>query len=712
MIRTEWQKQTRLLHILDGNNLDLKEMNKLRFLRNIGFVAHIDAGKTTTTERILFYTGRIKKLGEVDNGTATTDWMPQEKERGITITSACTRCFWKEYTINIIDTPGHVDFTVEVERALKVLDGVIVIFCGVGGVEPQSETVWRQADKYQVPRICFVNKLDRVGADFFKVIEQIRERLGVRCAGIQIPIGEDADFKGVVDLIEMKAFVYEEKDDLGLNPIQIEIPKSLLEKAEYYREELLETLSECDEEVLDFYVHNKEITPKFLKSKIRKLVIENKFFPVLCGSALKNKGIQMLLDAICEYLPSPLDLPPMKGINLKKEEFEEILPDLKAPLCAFCFKVFSDPFVGRLNYVRIYSGKIERGKDIYNSSKKIKERVIKIVRMHANKQEMIEKAGAGDIVALIGLKETMTGDTLCEESFPILLESIKFPEPVISMSIEPVSKHDQDKLSLALKKLTEEDPSFKVEYNPETGQTLIYGMGQLHLEICVDRMIREFNVKAKLGKPQVAYRETITKKVSSVGKFIHQTGGRGQYGHVVFVLEPAERGQGLIFEDKTKGGIIPKEFIPSIKEGVMQAARTGVAFGFPVTDVKVSLVDGSWHEVDSSPFAFQMAAVLGFKEGVMKANPIILEPIMNMEILVPENFLSNVIADLNAKRAKIVSISERRNVKAIRCFVPLAEIFDYANILRSITQGRGVYTCEPAYYAPLPEELKAKILGI
>ncbi len=710
MILTKWQKQIRPLPTLDGNIL--KKMKNLKFLRNIGFVAHIDAGKTTTTERILFYTGRIKRLGEVDEGTATTDWMPQERERGITITSACTRCFWKRYTINVIDTPGHVDFTVEVERALKVLDGAIVIFCGVGGVESQSETVWRQADKYNVPRICFVNKLDRVGADYYKVIEQIRERLGVKCAGIQIPIGEDADFRGMIDLIEMKAIIYKEDDELGLHPVETEIPQEFVEKAKNYREKLLELLSECDEEMLEYYVHDKKITPEFIKSKIRKLVIENKFFPVLCGSALKNKGIQKLLDTICEYLPSPLDLPPIEGLNLKTQEQQEIFPRVDAPLCALCFKVFSDPFVGSLSYVRIYSGVIKKGEEVYNSSKRTRERVTKIVRMHANKQEIVEEATAGEIVALIGLKETKTGDTLCQESTPIVLESMKFPEPVISMSIEPISKQDQDKLALALRKLSEEDPSFKVEYNSETGQTLIYGMGQLHLEICVDRMIREFNVKAKLGTPQVAYKETITKKVTSTGKFIHQTGGRGQYGHVVLVLEPAERGQGIIFEDKIKGGIIPKEFISSIKEGIIQAARTGVVFGFPVTDVKVSLVDGSYHEVDSSDFAFQMAAIMGFKEGILKANPVVLEPIMDMEILVPEIFLSNVIADLNSRRAKIVSISERRNVKAIKCFIPLAEIFDYANILRSITQGRGVYTCEPAYYAPLPEETRTKILGI
>ena len=686
---------------------------RIPFLRNIGFIAHIDAGKTTTTERILFYTGKISRLGEVDEGTSTTDWMPQEKERGITITSASTRCKWNEYEINIIDTPGHVDFTVEVERSLKVLDGAVVIFCAVSGVQPQSETVWRQADKYKVPRLCFVNKMDRVGSDIYRVAEEIRNRLGVKAFFIQIPIGEEKEFRGVIDLIEMKALIYKDEDELGLNPFVGEIPSDLKEKAINFREELISYLADIDEEIMEKYIHNEDISPQFLKQKIRSMTISNSFFPILCGSALKNRGIQPLIEAICSYLPSPVDLPPIKGIDPRKEEYKEIKSSLKAPLCAFCFKVFSDPYVGRLNYVRIYAGKITTQQLVYNSSQDIEERVIKIVRMHANKQEIIESAEAGDIVALVGLKNTKTGDTLSVKSSPVVLETIKFPEPVVRMSIEPKTAKDQEKLSYALKKLEDEDPSFRVEYNSDTGQTIISGMGQLHLEIAVDRILREYNVEAHLGHPQVAYRETITRKVPSVvGKFIRQSGGKGQYGHVVFTLEPAERGSGIIFKDKTKGGIIPKEFIPFIEKGIKEASRTGSIAGFPITDVKVSLIDGSYHEVDSSGFSFEIASQIAFREGVAKGNPVILEPIMNIEILIPEEFLSQVIGDLNSRRAKIENISSRGNVKVIKCFVPLGEVFEYANVLRSITQGRGVYTMEPAYYDVVPDEIRKKILGV
>jgi len=678
-------------------------------IRNIGIIAHIDAGKTTTTERILFYTGKTYKIGEVDEGTATMDWMVQEQERGITITAACTTCQWRDININIIDTPGHVDFTVEVERSLKVLDGAIVIFCGVGAVEPQSETVWRQADRYGVPRIAFVNKLDRTGSNFFEVINQMHKKLAANCAAIQLPYLQNDNLCGIIDLIERKMFLY--KDDLGKEFQVQDIPADLLPEVNKYREKMIERLAEADDKIMDCFVHAKEISTTEIKEAIRRSTIANKFVPVLCGASLKNRGIQPLLDAICDYLPSPADLPSVKGINPKTGEYEEITASDKAPLCALCFKVTTDPYVGRISYIRMYSGKINTGTYVYNATRRLKEKVTKMVRMHANRQEIIEGVSAGDIAAVIGLKETKTGDTLCKEENPILMEAMRFPEPVIQEAIEPKTKQDQEKLGLALHKLEDEDPSFRVTYNQETGQTIICGMGQLHLDIIIDRILREFNVEARIGEPQVAYRETITKKVHTSGKFIQQTGGHGQYGHVVIEIEPQDiPGKGIEFMDKIKSGAIPKEFIPSVKQGILDSAKSGVLAGYPVTDIKVTLVDGSFHEVDSSELAFKMAASIALSDGLKKAHPVLLEPIMDMEIVVPEEYMGSVIGDLNSRRAKIVSLSVRQNLRTIRANVPLAEIFDYATILRSLTQGRASYTMEPSFYAEVPSHIAEKII--
>jgi elongation factor G len=679
-------------------------------VRNIGIIAHIDAGKTTTTERILYYSGRIHRLGEVDEGTSTMDWMPQEQERGITITAAATTCYWKDCRINIIDTPGHVDFTVEVERSLKVLDGCVVVFCGVGGVEPQSETVWRQADRYKVPRVAYINKLDRIGADFWGVVQQMHDRLGANAAAIEVPIGVSDEFSGIIDLIEQRVVIY--KDELGEDIQYTDIPEELKEQALKFKNILLERLAEADEEIMDAFIHNKEISREQLKSAIRRATTRNHFIPVLCGSSLKNKGVQLLMDAICDYLPSPLDLPPIKGIEPDTEEYEERSTSDQSPFCALCFKIVTDPYVGRLNYARIYSGKLKSGSYVYNASQKIKERVTKIVRMHANRQEIVDEVYTGDIVALIGLKDTKTGDTLCNEDLPILLESMRFPDPVISMAIEPKTKADQEKLGNALRKLSEEDPSFRVTYNQETGQTIVSGMGQLHLQVIVDRMLREFNVEANVGRPQVSYRETITRKVSSVGKFIQQTGGRGQYGHVIIQMEPSEeKNKGINFIDRIKGGAIPREFISAVKEGILLAAKSGILAGYPVTDVSVTLVDGSYHEVDSSELAFQMAGSIAFSEGLKKAKSILLEPIMDLEVVVPEEFMGQVIGDLNTRRAKIVSLGKRANVRFVRSYVPLAEVFDYATHLRSLTQGRATYTMEPSYYNEVPSHIAEKIVG-
>ena len=677
--------------------------------RNIGFVAHIDAGKTTTTERILFYSGRVYKIGEVDEGTATTDWMPQERERGITITSAATYCKWKDYNINIIDTPGHIDFTVEVERALKVLDGAVVIFCAVGGVEPQSETVWRQADKYHVSRIAFVNKMDRAGADFMNVVAEMRDKLGANAAAVQLPIYENDDFVGIVDLINNEAVYYE--DELGEKVSRREIPSYLEKEAQSARDELLEKMAEIDDEFMNKFIIQDKLSTQDIISAIRRFVIANRFHPVLCGSALKNKGIQLLLDAVCNFLPSPLDLKIVKGMKPSKNEIEEIEVDCKSPLCALCFKVFTDPFVGKLFYTRIYSGSVKTASSVYNATKKMKEKITKIVRMHANKQEIVNSAKAGDIVCLVGFKNTATGDTLCDEKFPLLLEEIKFPEPVVSLAIEPKTKADQDKLFTALKKLEAEDPSFRVSYNSDTGQNVISGMGQLHLEVMVERLLSDFKVQARVGKPQVAYKETITKRVESTGKFVQQTGGHGQYGHVVLLIEPNKKG-GVIFENKIKGGIIPREFIPFVKEGTLDAANSGVLGGYPVTDIKATLIDGSFHEVDSSELSFKIAAEIAFKDGLKKAGPVLLEPIMDLEVVTPIEYLSQVIADLNTRRAKITSIAERKNVKTVRSEVPLREVFDYADTLRNLTQGRASYTIEPFYYDKVPNDVLIKILGI
>ncbi len=677
-------------------------------IRNIGIIAHIDAGKTTTTERVLFYTGRTYKIGEVHDGTATMDWMVQEQERGITITAAATTCFWKDIRINIIDTPGHVDFTVEVERSLKVLDGAVAVFCGVGGVEPQSETVWRQADRYGVPRIGFVNKMDRTGSNFFEVIDQMHKRLGANAAAIQIPYGHEADFKGMIDLVEKKLLLY--KDDTGKDIEVKDIPQDMVAEYDKYYNILIERLAEVDDGIMEDYLHGKAITTQKLKETIRKTVVANKFVPVMCGASFKNKGIQPMLDAVCDYLPSPLDVPAIKGTNPDTGDFEEIVTSEKAPFCALCFKIAADPYVGKLNYVRVYSGVLSSGSYIYNATKRERERVTKIVRMHANHQEIVESISAGEIAAVVGLSETKTGDTLCTEKNQILIEAMRFPEPVIQQAIEPKSKDAQEKMGFALHKLEDEDPSFKVTYNQETGQTIIAGMGQLHLEIVIDRLMREFNVEARVGQPQVAYRETLTKKINATGKFIQQSGGRGQYGHAVVEMEPAEqKGSGIEFIDKIKSGAIPREYIPAVKKGVMDAAKSGVLAGYPVTDVKVTLVDGSYHEVDSSEMAFQMAGSIAFADGMRKGHSVLLEPIMDMEVITPEEYMGQIIGDLSGRRAKIVSLVTKNNLCTIKAHVPLAEVFNYATVSRSLTQGRASYTMEPSFYAEVPLHIAEKI---
>ncbi len=688
----------------------MKRNIELEKIRNIGIIAHIDAGKTTTTERLLFYTGRTYKIGEVDEGTATMDWMVQEQERGITITAAATTCAWNGYHINVIDTPGHVDFTVEVERSLKVLDGAVVVFCSVGGVEPQSETVWRQADRYSVPRIAFINKMDRTGSDFFETVDQVHKKLGAHAAAIQFPYGKEENFKGIIDIIDNKLIVY--KDEAGKEREVREVPEEIREEVALHYGELVEKLAEVNDQILEKYLHKQEIAASEIKQAIRQATIQNKFVPVLCGSSLRNKGIQLLLDAICEYLPSPTDVPSIRGTNPETGEFEEIVASDDAPFCALCFKVATDPFVGKLNYVRVYSGTLNSGSYLYNASKRVKERVTKIVTMHANRQEIVESVFTGDIAAVVGLKETKTGDTLCTEANSILIEAMRFPEPVIQESIEPKSSIDQERLGMALHKLAEEDPSFRVTYNHETGQTVISGMGQLHLEVITDRLFREFNVSVQSGIPEVAYRETVTRKVSSSGKFIQQSGGRGQYGHVVIELEPQEiPGTGISFENKIKGGAIPIEFISSVKQGIFETGKSGVLASYPVTDVKVTLVDGSYHDVDSSELAFKMAAGIALNDGLRKAGPVLLEPIMDMEITVPEEYMGAVIGDLSSRRAKIVSIAPRANVRAIRVDIPLAEIFNYATILRSLTQGRASYTMEPSYYQEVPLYISEKIIA-
>ncbi|NPA06141.1 MAG: elongation factor G [Chloroflexi bacterium] len=678
--------------------------------RNIGIIAHIDAGKTTTTERILFYTGRTHRLGEVHEGTTVTDYMEQERERGITIVAASVSAEWKGYQINIIDTPGHIDFTAEVQRSLRVLDGGVVVFDAVHGVEPQSETVWRQADRYGVPRICFINKMDRVGASYERSIQSIREKLGANPVAVQLPIGSEADFRGVVDLMTMKAIIW--VDDLGKEPRVVEIPDELREEAEAAREQMIEQIVETDEALMEKYFNDEEITVDELKAALRRATIAGQLQPVFCGSALRNKGIQPLLDGIVDYLPSPVDIPPVRGINPEtgEEEVREARDD--APLAALVFKIVTDPYAGRLAYFRVYSGTLTQGKMVYNATKGRKERIGRLIRMYADRREDIDEVYAGDIAAVVGLKHTFTGDTLCDPKHPIVLESISFPEPVISVAIEPKSTADQDKLAKALQKLAEEDPTFRVRVDESTGQTIISGMGELHLEILVDRMKREFGVQARVGKPRVSYRETITRPVPKVeGKFIKQTGGRGQYGHVVISVEPLEPGSGIVFEDKITGGVIPREFIPAVEKGIREAADAGVLAGYPVTDVKVTLYDGSYHEVDSSEMAFKMAGSMAFKEAVKQGKPVLLEPIMKVEVTVPEEYLGDVLGQLSARRADIQGIEPRPgNVRAIRAMVPLSEMFGYATALRSATQGRGMFTMEFDHYEPVPETLAEAII--
>lgn len=676
--------------------------------RNIGIIAHIDAGKTTTTERILYYTGRKHRIGEVDEGTAEMDWMPQEKERGITITSASTTCFWRGHRISIIDTPGHVDFTAEVERALRVLDGAVVIFSAVEGVEPQSETVWHQADKYKVPRIAFINKMDRVGADHERVLNQMGEKLGATVLLLELPVGKEDNFAGVIDLIEYKALIWD-KDEAGEEFSVVDIPEEYQEEAAFAREVLFETLADLDHDFMEKFLEEK-VTVADVKAALRRVTIGLRGVPVLVGSAFKNKGIQPLLDAIVDYLPSPLDLPPVKGINPETGQEEIRKPSDDEPLAALVFKIMTDPYAGKLAYVRVYSGELKAGSYVYNVNKGKKERVGRLVQMHANRREDIDAIRAGDVGAIVGLKFATTGDTLADAAHPILLESMKFPEPVVSVAIEPKTQADQDKLSLALQKLAEEDPTFKIKYDHETGQTIISGMGELHLEILIDRMRREFGVEAHVGKPQVAYRETITKPADAEGKYIRQTGGRGQYGHVVIRIEPLGRGQGFVFEDKITGGVIPKEFIPSVKAGIEDAMKAGVLAGYPVTDVKVTLYDGSYHEVDSSDWAFRVAGSIAFKEAMRKAEPILLEPVMKLEVTTPEEYLGDVMGDLNSRRAHILGTERRGAAMVIKAHVPLAEMFGYATILRSLTQGRASYVMQFDHYAPVPTHIKEKIL--
>lgn len=682
--------------------------------RNIGIIAHIDAGKTTTTERILYYTGLTYKIGEVHEGTAIMDWMEQERERGITITAATTACFWRDHRINIIDTPGHVDFTIEVERSLKVLDGAVVVFDGVGGVEPQSETVWRQADRYNVPRIAFVNKMDRVGADFFKTIDQIRNKLNSNPIFIQIPWIDDDEFKGIIDLIQMKLVVWED-DSLGSKYEFIEIPDQVKDQAILGREKLLESLSDFDEEVMGNYLNGKPITEEKIKSVLRKSTIVINAVPVLCGSAFKNKGVQTLLDAVVDFFPSPIDLPPVKGINPYTDQEELRYPKETEPFSALAFKIMTDPFVGQLTYLRVYSGKLASGTSVYNSRKGSREKIGRLLRMHANKREEIKEISAGDIAAAVGLRNTITGDTLSDENKPIILESLQFPEPVISVAIEPKTKADQEKLGISLGKLAIEDPSFKVKFDEETSQTIIAGMGELHLEIIVDRLKREFKVDANVGKPQVAYKETITASSQAEGKFIRQTGGRGQYGHVKIRLGPRERGSGFEFIDEIKGGAIPKEYIPAVEKGIEEAMVTGVIAGYPVVDFGVRLYDGSYHEVDSSEIAFKIAASMAFKDAVRRASPVILEPLMSVEVVVPEEFMGTVIGDLSSRRGRIIGTELRGGMQAIKSEVPLSEMFGYATHLRSMTEGRGTFTMEFSHYADVPEMLsqgiKARVKG-
>lgn len=677
-------------------------------VRNIGIMAHIDAGKTTTTERILFYTGKVHRMGEVHDGAATMDWMIQEQERGITITSAATSCEWRNHQINIIDTPGHVDFTVEVERSLRVLDGAVAVFCSVGGVEPQSETVWRQADKYGVPRLAFINKMDRVGADFFRGMDMIRTRLGANPVALQIPIGSEDSFRGIVDLIEEKAFIY--TDDLGTRTEAKEIPADLVDVVGEYRSKMLEALAEFDDELMVKYLEGETIPAEEIRAAVRKGTLSAKITPVLCGSSFKNKGVQLLLDAVVDYLPSPLDLPPVKGtVPGQDAEIVRKASDSE-PFSALAFKIMADPYVGKLAFFRVYSGTLKTGSYILNSTKNKRERIGRILRMHANHREDIDEVFTGDIAAVVGLKDTTTGDSLTDEKNPILLESMEFPEPVIDIAIEPKTKADQDKLGLSLARLAEEDPTFKVHTDEETGQTIISGMGELHLEIIVDRLLREFKVEANVGKPQVAYRETIRQAVKSEGKFVRQSGGRGQYGHVWLELEPLEPGAGFQFENKIVGGVVPREYIAPVEAGVKDAMQSGVLAGYPMVDVKVTIFDGSYHEVDSSEMAFRIAGSMAFKEGAQKAKPVLLEPIMKVEITTPEEYLGDIMGDFNSRRGRIEGMENRPGVQVIRGYVPLSEMFGYATAIRSASQGRAVYSMHFSHYDEVPKNIAETII--
>ena len=681
----------------------------LEKIRNFGIAAHIDAGKTTTTERILFYTGRTHKIGEVHEGAATMDWMEQERERGITICSAATYCKWQDMQFNIIDTPGHVDFTAEVERSLRVLDGAVVVFDSGNGVEPQSETVWRQADKYNVPRIVFSNKMDKIGADYFMVIDQIREKLGATPLTMQIPIGAESSFQGVVDLVQMKAYIWH-GEELGAKFDITDIPADLVDKAKELREKMIELIADYSDDVMNCYMEGKEPTIPQIKQAIRNATLQIKLIPVFCGTAFKNKGVQPMLDAVCDYLPSPLDRKDMHCVDANTNEETSRPADDNAPFAALAFKIQADPFIGKLTYIRVYSGTLQSGSYVFNPGKNGKERISRIVRMHSNNREEIKEVRAGDIAAVVGLKNTGTGDTLCDEAKPVILESMEFPEPVISVAIEPKSKADEEKLANALSRLAEEDPTFTVKSDEETNQTIISGMGELHLDVLVDRMRREFNVQANVGKPQVAYRETVRKTSEAESKYIRQTGGRGQYGHVIITLEPLPPAKGFEFVNKIVGGVIPREYIPAVEKGIREALTSGVLAGYPVVDVRVTLTDGSFHEVDSSEMAFKIAGSMAFKDACKKANPVILEPIMKTEVMVPEDYMGDVIGDLNSRRGKIISMEPVNKIEHIKANVPLSEMFGYSTTLRSLTQGRGNYSMEPSHYEEVPKQIADKIL--
>ncbi len=683
--------------------------------RNIGIAAHIDAGKTTTTERILFFSGRIHKMGEVHEGAATMDWMEQEQERGITITSAATTCFWKNHRINIIDTPGHVDFTVEVERSLRVLDGVVAVFCAVGGVQPQSETVWRQANKYNVPRIAFVNKMDRLGADFFRVIERMKERLGANSTPIQVPIGAESSFTGIIDLITMKATIFDTDDNETEGEV-IDIPSEYIETANKHREELLEALADVDDTLMEKYLEGETISESEMRAAIRQGTVDLKIVPVMCGSAFKNKGVQSLVDAIVDFLPSPSDVGSIEGVNPKTEAIEQRMPSNDEPFSAIAFKIMVDPYVGKLTFLRAYSGTLGKGSYVYNANNGSRERIGRILRMHANHREDVTEIHAGDIVAAVGLQDTVTGDTLCDANKPIILESITFPDPVIDIAIEPKTKADQEKMAIALQRLSSEDPTFKTHTDEDTGQTIISGMGELHLEIIIDRLLREFKVEANHGKPQVAYKETISKPAKAEGKFVRQTGGHGQYGHCVLEVEPTNAGDGFVFENKIVGGVIPREYIPAVEAGVKEAMESGTLAGYPVVDVKFRLIDGSFHDVDSSEMAFKIAGSMGAKLAMQKASPVLKEPIMAVEVVTPENFMGDVIGDLNSRRGHILGMETgSAGIQIIKADVPLSEMFGYATTLRSATQGRASYSMEPSKYEVVPkslaEDLTAKNQG-